>query len=110
MENPESNLDQRTMTYSDMVKALISIGNVRAAFINCIDSELLIVTRDGFKAKALDPIRERLPIWLQNSHFPKDPSTVYSFTCTKICRIRIVEIEGSPLRLKLMFPGIDQIL
>lgn len=110
MKHPESNLDQRTMTYSDIVKALISVGNVRAAFISSIDSELLIVTKEGFKAKALDQIRERLPIWLENTQYPKDPCTIYSFTCTKICRIRILEINGSPLRAKLMFPGIDRIL
>lgn len=108
--NPESEIDQRTMSYADVVKVLLSIGNVRAAFINCMESELLLVTRNGFKISSLEILLNKLPLWIQNGCFPNDPNISYSFTCTKICRFRTIEIEGSPLRAKLMYPGIEKIL
>lgn len=93
-----------------MVKLLLSAGSIRAAFINYIDSELLVVTREGFKPESLDKARELLPIWLQGIQYPKDPSVVYATSYTKICRITTTEVDGSPTRLMLMYPGLERIL
>ena len=108
--NAEDEIDRRTLDYSDMVRVLVAAGKIRAAFINYIDSELLVVIKEGFDPKSLDSARERLPIWLQGINFPKDQSIVYSTSCTKICSIRTIEIEGSPDRLRLMCPELERIL
>jgi hypothetical protein len=108
--NQEEDLDERTMTNTDMVKLLISAKNVRAAFVNYIDSELIVVVNDKFKPESLDKARERLPIWLQGILYPKDPSVVFSTSCTKICRISTMKIEGSPIRLLLQYHYLEKIL
>ena len=108
--NAEDEIDRRTLSYGDMVKLLLSAGKIKAAFINYIDSELLVVIKDGFSPDSLDSVRERLPIWLQGISFPEDKSIVYSSSFTKICKITTVEIEGSPNRLKLMCPGLEKLL
>jgi hypothetical protein len=108
--NPEDDLDRRTLTYTDMVKLLMRAGNVRAAFINYLDSELIVVIRDGFKPESLDEARERLPMWLSGLKYPKDPSILYSSSCTKILGITTTEVSGSPNRLMLMYPELERIL
>jgi hypothetical protein len=106
--NPETEIDRRTMSYGDMVKQLISAGNIKAAFINYIDSELIIVIKDDFTPQSLESIRERLPIWLEGAKH--DPGVFYSVSCTRICKITTTEIEGSPNRLLLMYPELERIL
>jgi hypothetical protein len=108
--NPEDDLDRRTLTYTDIVKLFISAGNIKAAFINYLDSELIVVIRDGFKPESLGAARERLPMWLSGLKYPKDPSVLYSSSCTKILRIKTTEVVGSPNRLMLMYPELERIL
>ena len=93
-----------------MVKLLLAAGHIKSAFVNYIDSELLVVTREGFKPESLNKARELLPIWLEGIQYPKDPSIVYATTCTKICRITTTEVDGSPMRLMLMYPGLEKLL
>jgi len=106
----DDEIDRRTLSYSDMVKVLLLAGHVKAAFINYLDSELIVVIKDGFLPTSLDKARERLPIWLQGSKYSNDPSMVYSSSCTRICRITTTEIVGSPNRLRLMYPELERIL
>jgi hypothetical protein len=103
-------IDQRTISYGDVVKKLINTRKVKAAFINYINSELIIITREGFENLPLDDIRELLPMWLNGLKFPDDPKIIYSSSYTKIVRLTTMEFVGSPNRLKLMNPEWERIL
>lgn len=106
----DDEIDRRTLSYSDIVKVLLSAGHIKAAFINYIDSELIVVIRDGFTPELLDKARERLPVWLQGTKYSNDQSIVYSSSCTRICKITTTEVVGSPNRLRLMYPDLERIL
>jgi hypothetical protein len=106
----EEDIDSRVLTYSTMVKMLLSTKSIKAAFVNCIDSELIVITRGEFISESLDGVRALLPIWLQSIQYSNDPSMVYSASCTKILRVTIAEIDGSPTRLMLMYPYLERIL
>jgi hypothetical protein len=102
--------DQRIVVYSDIIKQLMGAGKVKAAFINCIKSELIIITKEGFDNRSLDGIRKLLPIWMNGLDFPDDPKIIYSSSYTKIIRLTTMEFEWSPNRLKLMNPEWERIL
>lgn len=104
--------DNKIISFSDLAKILLSLGKIRSAFINYINSELLIITRDNFKQESLNELREQLPIWIEGQYHPKDPLIIYSCSCILIRRIKVVTLDlgNSPLRLKLQYPELEKLL
>lgn len=108
--NIEQEIESRTLSYADLAKLLFSTKSIKSAFINYLDTELIIIPRDNFSQHTIDKIKDKLPIWLENIIYSQDPSVIYSSSCTRIDKIRIVEIVGSPLRLKLKYPGLEKLI
>jgi hypothetical protein len=110
MEEEIDDLVNRTFANVEIVKNLISFGFVKAAFINYLNSELIVVTKEGFKQQSLNVLKSRLPIWIESLYFSKDPSILWSTSSVKINKISTIKIVGSPLRLMLMYPELERIL
>ena len=103
-------IDQRIVEQSKVARILVKSSVVKSAFVDYKNSEIIIIVRDSWVEDSLNEMKKLLPFWLNHIHYSKDSSIEYSTSCTRVDRIRILKMEGSPLRLKLINQSLEKIL